>query len=345
VKVLIANNMAPFVWGGAEELARNLALELEKAGHTAEVLRLPFRWDPPSRLLSQILVARAIEISNTDAVIALKFPAYLIRHPSKTIWLLHQYRQAYDLWEAGQSNLPAGEIGDNIRAQIRGADELAFSESKRIFVNSDITRERLERFNGVAASVLLPPVNDAHLFVGGESDGYIFAGGRVNAMKRQHMLVAAVAQAGPAVKLVIAGPPDAREDALRLEVAVAELGLEQRVRLDLRFLSRREYAEYLNRSAAVAYIPFDEDSLGYVAMESATAGKPIITTTDSGGIRLLARHRETGWVAEPTAASLADAMTTALNRRSRAVSMGRAARELWSGFAITWPRTIEALTG
>ena len=46
MKVLIVNNMAPFVWGGAEELAANQEKQLVLAGHEAEVLRIPFQWNP-----------------------------------------------------------------------------------------------------------------------------------------------------------------------------------------------------------------------------------------------------------------------------------------------------------
>ena len=38
--------MAPFVWGGAEELAANLVTNLRARGCEAELLRIPFKWDP-----------------------------------------------------------------------------------------------------------------------------------------------------------------------------------------------------------------------------------------------------------------------------------------------------------
>ena len=151
MKVLIANNMQPFVWGGAEELAVHLQRNLVHCGHEAEIVRIPFQWEPAARIPSQMLMARTLETSNVDRVIALKFPAYLIRHPNKTLWLLHQYRQAYDLYDAGQSNLPQGALGDDLLALIRNADNESFAESRKIFTNSDVTRSRLARYNGFDA--------------------------------------------------------------------------------------------------------------------------------------------------------------------------------------------------
>lgn len=343
MKVLIVNNMAPFVWGGAEELAAHLQRNLLIAGHEAEVLRIPFQWEPATRIPSQMLMVRAFELRNVDHVIALKFPAYLIRHPQKTLWLLHQYRQAYDLYDAGQTNLPPGNTGLELQALIRQADQESFAESKNIFTNSEITRQRLHKYNGFDSKVLLPPVNDPELFMGGEAGGYIFAGGRVNGLKRQHLLLDALAQADSRVKLIIAGPPDTPNDAACLMAAVDRYGLADRVRLDLRFLPRNVYADYVNHAAAVAYLPFDEDSLGYVAMEAATAAKALITTTDSGGILGLVKHRETGWVAPPNADDLARAMEAVFEDSARAKMYGQNARVLWTDMEINWPDTVKAL--
>ncbi|MFL9870950.1 glycosyltransferase family 4 protein [Paraburkholderia megapolitana] len=335
--------MAPFVWGGAEELAENLRKNLILAGHDSEVLRIPFQWEPASVIPSQMMMVRALEIFNVDKVIALKFPAFYIRHPDKTLWLLHQYRQAYDLFDAGQTNLPRGPEGDDIRSLIRNADNEAFTESRRIFTNSEVTRRRLDHYNGFEATVLLPPINDPELFPGGPTGDYIFAGGRINGMKRQHLLLDAMAHASMNVRLIIAGPPDTPADAAQLQAAVDRLDLADRVRLDMRFLPRETYAEYLNHAAAVAYLPFDEDSLGYVAMEAATSAKALITTTDSGGILGLVKARETGWIAEPDAKSLAEAMNAVYIDKVHTRSLGKQARELWNSFGITWPKTVETL--
>lgn len=343
MKVLIVNNMAPFVWGGAEELAVHLKRNLIIAGHEAEILRIPFQWEPVEAIPSQMLMVRGFELWNVDHVIALKFPAYLIKHHKKTLWLLHQYRQAYDLFDAGQTNLPPGSKGQELRNLITNADNQAFSEFKNIFTNSEITKNRLLKYNNFNSEILLPPVNDSELFSGGEFGNYIFAGGRVNGMKRQHLLIEALAKANTNVKLIIGGPPDTQDDAIRLQNLVEQLNLHDRVRLDLRFLPREAYAKYINNAAAVAYLPFDEDSLGYVAMEAATAGKPLITTTDSGGILGLVKHLSTGWLADPQADSLTQAINSVFHDKSTSKAYGENAKKLWEGLNINWQKTIEKL--
>ncbi len=343
MKVLVVNNMAPFLWGGAEELAVHLQRNLVIAGHECEILRIPFQWEPAGRIPQQMLLARTLELWNVERVIALKFPAYLIRHPEKTLWLLHQYRQAYDLFDAGHTNLPPGADGETLRTVIRNADNETFGESRGIYTNSEVTRQRLLKYNGFDSKVLLPPVNDPERFSAGKTGDYIFAGGRVNGMKRQHLLVEAMAHAGKTVKLIIGGPPDGPEDEARLKETVERLGVQDRVKLDIRFLPRDVYAEYVRNACAVAYLPFDEDSLGYVAMEGALAGKALITTSDSGGILGLVKTGETGWVAKPTAEGLAQAMTEAAKAKGPRRLYGEGARALWEGLGINWPHTIETL--
>jgi len=343
VKVIVANNMAPFMWGGAEELAVNLVDRIRRRGHEAELLRIPFRWEPVGDIVAQMLAMRAMELPNTDRLIALKFPVYFLRHEHKSMWLLHQFRQAYDLYDAGMSHLQSSGRGDELREAIARADQQSFGEARNVFTNSLTTSDRLWHYNEVPSEVLRPPLNDPELFTGGHSDGYIFAGGRVTVGKRQHLLVEAMAHTSNKVKLVIAGPPESAKDTAGLEKTIERLGLGDRVKLDLRLLSRAEVAEYANRSAACAYIPFDEDSLGYVAMEAAEAGKAIITTTDSGGVRGMVQAGNNGWIVDPTPRALGEAMSAASQSSSLAKKMGKESREFWRGMNITWDYTLDRL--
>src|SRR4051794_40443654 len=95
---MILNNGIPFLQGGAEHLADSLARELVVRGHEAQVVRLPLRWHSPEAIADSMAAAAALQIEGADRVIALKFPAYLVPHENKVVWLLHQFRQAYDLW-------------------------------------------------------------------------------------------------------------------------------------------------------------------------------------------------------------------------------------------------------
>lgn len=336
--------MAPFVRGGAEELASHLCARLNaRRGLRAEVLRIPFCWEPFERLADEIFLNRTLHLLNADRVIALKFPAYLIPHQTKVMWLLHQYRQAYDLRERGESNIPETPRGEEIRQMIRQADAEAFSGCRKLFTNSKVTQKRLKHYNGFDSEVLVPPLNNPELFTNGEDRGYIFAGGRINAGKRQALLVEAMARTKSGAKLIVAGPPDSPDDADRLRRAVERLGLGDRVVLDFGFHPGTKIGAYVSHSRACAYLPLDEDSVGYVTMEAVSACKPVLTLTDSGGVLELVRNGETGLVAKPDPEDVAEAIDLLFAEPARSGKMGHAARSLWESFQVTWPHTIEKL--
>lgn len=342
LKILVVNSAAPFIHGGAEELAINLTRQLNARSNVeAELLRVPFRWDPPDVILEEVLLNRRFELINVDRVIALKFPAYLIPHPHKTLWLLHQFRQAYDLADAGEG-LPDGDL----RRAIRTADNVAFAACRKIFVNSPVTQRRLSHYNGFASEVLYPPLNDEELFTGPAADDeaspYIFAGGRVSRGKRQHLLVEAMAHAFVPGRLIIAGPPDTSADAEHLLALVERLGLQDRVELHLGFHPRAQIAQWVRGARAAAYLPVDEDSLGYVTMEAFAAGKGVLTTTDAGGLLEIVGP-DTGLVVAPNADMLGRGLERLLGDRGLASRLGAAARAVWQARALTWSATIEKL--
>jgi glycosyltransferase involved in cell wall biosynthesis len=344
MNILIANNMAPFISGGAEGLAAHLCAHLNATpGIRAEVLRVPFSWEPFERLADEIFLNKVLKLQNVDTVIGLKFPAYLIPHDAKVVWLLHQYRQAYDLHDRGGSNIPDTPRGKQVIDLIRRADAEAFSACRRLFAISQVIQERLKRYNGFCAEVLIPPMNNPELFNNHGDRGYIFAGGRINAHKRQHLLLEAMACTKSNVKVIVAGPPDSPGDADRLREIVNRLELRDRVVLDLGFLPIAKIAGYVNHARACVYLPTDEDAVGYVTTEAAFASKPVITGADSGGVLQLVVHGETGCVVEPNAKDVAEAIDLLYTQPARARRLGRAARHRWDSFGVTWSNTIEKL--
>ncbi len=334
--------MVPFVHGGAEELYIHLIRNLRQAGVDAEGMRIPFTWEPAERLIDEMLIARRLRLYNVDRVIALKFPLYMVPWPDKVLWLLHQYRQAYDLLDVKQSNIPDDDRGREIISAIRKADNTAFSESRHIYTNAPITAKRLWDYNGVQSGILRPPLNDPELFLGGQSSGYVLATGRVNSAKRQFMLIQALRHA-PGVRLVVAGPPDSASDADYLRQLAIQEGVEDRVTFELRLLSRQELAQRVNEALAVAYLPFDEDSFGYCTMEAFCAAKPVLTVSDSGGVLDIVRDGQTGVVVAPDPEDLGSALRQLAARPAHSAALGRAGREALESARLTWPTTVEKL--
>lgn len=343
MKVLVLNNGIPFLKGGAEHLADSLARELVVRGHEAQVVRLPLRWHSAEAIADSMAAAAAVQVQDADRVIALKFPAYLVPHENKVVWLLHQFRQAYDLWGTPMQYLPNTPETDELRRAIHTSDVRVLRAARGLYCNSSVTADRLERFNGLHAEVLLPPHGGADTFRDDGNGDYVLAIGRINASKRQQMLVEAMRDAGPNVKLIVAGQPETPEDGEVMERFVAENDLGDRVRLLLRFISDEEKVDLLAKSRAVAYLPHDEDSYGYVTVEAMLSHKPVITTSDSGGVLQLVRHQRTGLVAEASPESLAEAMTTVSSKPRFAAEMGAAGHAMVEKLNLSWDSVVETL--
>ncbi|HAR95684.1 MAG TPA: hypothetical protein DCR97_06950 [Deltaproteobacteria bacterium] len=161
MKILIVHTMTPFQRTETDELAARLEKALIIAGHESEALRIPFQWEPPDRITSQMLMVRAFELWNVDHVIAMGFPAFLIRHPKKTLWVLG-YEHGHDLIDGnGVVNRPPDGEASELRMLIRNAENESFRESRRILVGAETTRQYLLEHNQVDAKVLVPPAGGA----------------------------------------------------------------------------------------------------------------------------------------------------------------------------------------
>ncbi|RVT39823.1 glycosyltransferase family 4 protein [Sphingobium algorifonticola] len=345
MKVLVVNSMAPYVWGGAEELSQHLIYNLRQRNIDAELLRLPFQWEPYSGIPGEIARFKMMKLPNVDRVISMKFPAYFISASHHTTWLIHQYRQAYDMWDSPYCNIPHDKNGIVVKDFIRAQDNEYFKSANNIFTISDEISRRLYKYNGIQAEALRAPINDPHLFTGADPSGYILAPGRINSSKRQFLLVEAMQHLPATAKLVIAGPPESDADRMMLHDLVGRLDLAAQVKLDLRFLTRQELADYVNHATAVAYLPFQEDSYGYVTMEAFEAGKAVITCRDAGEILELVIDGNTGFISEADAESLAGAMAALLYNPNMAARMGAQAKAFWRSKDINWGSHLTKLLG
>ncbi|MEZ5399830.1 MAG: glycosyltransferase family 4 protein [Bryobacteraceae bacterium] len=345
MRIAVLNNCVPFLYGGAEYLADALARKFREYGHESTVIKIPFRWDPPSSVLEQILAARLLRLPNTDLAVAFKFPAYYIPHPNKVLWLLHQFRQAYDLWGTEFQSIPDTPGGRAVRDAIVRADNAYLPEARRIFTNSKVTGDRLRKFNGIESEVLLPPLLSDAVYRGGETGDAIVALGRVNGAKRQLLLVQAMKHCRTPVRLIVAGKSESPQYAAAIQAEIRKHRLADRVEFVDRFISDEEKIGFLSGSLACAYIPYDEDSYGYVTLEACLSRKAVVTCSDSGGIEALVRPGETGLIAEPDPQALAAAFDELHSDKGRATRMGAAGEELAKSLRINWDNVIRTLTG
>jgi glycosyltransferase involved in cell wall biosynthesis len=347
MRIAICHPATPFMRGGGEMHVEGLSQALQHAGHDVDVVSMPFKWYPPHELVHQMALWRSLDLSEAngvpiDMVITLKFPAYLVRHERKIVWLIHQHRAAYELWDHPEfGDLANHEHGQAVREMIRRGDRLALGEAKRIFTNSANVGGRLRRFLGMPSDVLYHRSPLCELLLRTETDGYgdaILFPSRIEPLKRQHLAVRAMRHTRTPVRLVLVGTGPG-EAALRGEVG--RLRLESKVELAGRVSDQRLIDMY--RSAlGVFYGPYDED-YGYVPLEAMAARRPVVVTADSGGPLELVLGGRNGLVVDPSPRAIAQALDHLYRDRRAAERFGTAGRGTIEDLVPPWSDVVDRL--
>lgn len=343
MKIAIVNNCVPFVRGGAEFLADSLRDRLIEHGHQAILVKIPFSWDPPEKILDHMLACRLLKLEHVDRVIALKFPAYYVEHHDKVFWLVHQFRQAYDLWDTPYNCFPPTPEGRSMREAIHNADNRYLRSAKSIFTISDIVTDRLKKYNNIDSSVLYPPLDNTSIFHSTDYGDYFFYPSRINFSKRQHLAIESMKFVRSGVKLVVAGSPDTKDDIDRIEELVRKYDIKDKVTIIREFITQERKAELFANALGCVFIPFNED-YGYVALEAYYSRKPVISCDDSGGTDIFVKDGLTGLVVPPEAKAIAEAMDKLYYNRKLAKEYGNNGYQNLVSLNISWEQVVKRLT-
>ena len=339
MRIAVCAPQVPFVRGGAEIFADTLVGELRARDHDVELVTVPFKWYPGTKVLSQAFLWRLLDLEESDGrpidcVVATKFPSYCVRHPNKRVWVLHQFRQAYEL-----DRTDLGQFGESpperaLRRSVQRLDRIALGEARRLFATSQNVAGRIERSTGLSAEVMPHPPQEL-LYRCDEYGDFFLSVGRLDRAKRNDLLLEAAAL-DPSLRVVVTGDGPDRE---RLERLAHERGLNGRAEFTGR-VDEAELASLYARCLAVYYAPVDED-FGMVPFEAFLSGKPVLTTTDAGGPLEIVTDRHTGLVTAPEPAALAEAAAFLRANPGEAEAYGRAGRDVAA--RVTWDSCIERL--
>ncbi len=340
-RIALCGTKVPFVSGGAEVLIESLRVELVARGFEVDVITLPFAWTTREKLLKSALAWRLVDLTEVagkriDRVIATRFPSYLVKHPNKVVWLVHQMRQVYDLLGTPHSDFSDAPRDQKTIEMIREMDQRTLGEARALYAISKNTARRLARWNRLEAGVLYPPPKLGEGYREGSFGDYFLAVGRLDPLKRFDLLIRALAETRQPVRCKIAGTGPDRE---ALASLAARLGVADRVEL-LGFVEDDRLVDLYAGCLGVFYAPYDED-YGYVTIEAFKSGKPVVTTADAGGVLEFVEAGVTGLVAAAEPKSIAAQLDRLWNERDLAARLGGAGQARVA--AIGWDAVISEL--
>lgn len=375
---IVAPSPVPLAIGGAENLWWGLLEYLNRrTAHHADLIKLP----TPERDFWEIVDSyrrwSELDVSGYDVVISGKYPAWMVEHPRHVCYLLHPLRGLYDTYPPGWPTRCESDDRE-VRTLVEllespGAERAmlpeCFERLQALRARADLPTELfalpgplirqvvqfLDRIGrgpqAVARSVALSatvagrpdyfppgthvPIAHAPTSLRGLHAGrgrYLFTVSRLDTPKRIDLLIAAMQHVSAQIELRIAGtgPQADRLRALATDPRVSLVG----------FLNESELVEAYAHAAAVLFVPYQED-YGYITLEAMLSGKPVVTSTDSGGPTELVEHGVTGLVAEPTPAALGAAIDELARHRRTTRRMGREGAR--RAGAVTWERVVSAL--
>lgn len=342
MNIVICAAQVPFVRGGAENHVDGLRDALRRHGHRTEIVALPFKWYPTPEILKSALAWRLLDLSEAngvpiDLVICTKFPTWAVKHRRKIAWVIHQHRQAYEWYGTQLSDFSGSEEDSEIRRRVVELDRRGLRECVALYANSANVAGRLQRSIGLQATPLHVPINLEGLEP--ESfDDYILSVSRLDPTKRVNVLLEAMALTAGTFRAVIVG---AGAEARSLRSLARELGIGERVEFRGR-VDDRDLVRLYNHARAVYYSPLDED-FGLVTVEAFSAGKPVLTANDSGGVLELVENDVSGVIVDqPSPPLMAAGLERLMSDDGLAKRLGAAGRARVTN--IRWDRVVEQLT-
>lgn len=371
----------PFVIGGAEKLWWGLAQYINAStSHQADIIKLPVAEDDFWSLVDAYERFARLHLTGFDVVISGKYPAWMVQHPQHVVYMLHPARGLYEGYSGDSLEQARPRLDREVTRFIDWLQPLAPSRTHldavfdRLAALRASDRERggsllqwpgpvtravvrwldaaalapgaIARYAAIAHGlarrdgyfppgpevVVAHPPSDLPLRPGPEFR-YLLAVGRLEGYKRVALIAEAMRAVEGEVELWIAGtgPEDSR---LREQAAA-----DPRIRF-VGFVNDDALVDLYRGALGVLFVPYQED-YGLVTIEAMMAGKPVVTTTDSGGPTELVRDGVNGYVVAPTAPAIAAAMQRLVGDHELAQRLGAAGHE--RAEQVTWPRVLEAL--
>ena len=341
MRILIPSIQVPFIKGGAELMTQGLKNALIRDGHEVEIVTIPFKFSPHSYIDNLMDIWKEQDFNNfngykIDRVIVLQFPAFYVQHDHKILWLMHQHREVYELYDQKS----ATEELKQLKEKIYRYDTQELEKIEHRFSMCHNVSNRLQKYNKITSlPVYHPPANEA-LFYCAESYGFIFCPSRLEKLKRQDLLIKAMQYTTSEAVAIIAGEGGQREYYLSL---IEELALGDKVRLIGSFSEEEKYVLYA-RSLAVFFAPYDED-YGYITLEAMLSSKPVITCYDSGGPLEFVVDKESGFIVEPDPRMIAQKIDWLYENQQKAKEFGENGLQNYKEKNISWDNVVRKLLG
>jgi glycosyltransferase involved in cell wall biosynthesis len=280
--------------------------------------------------------------SYSNAMIALEFPAYLIQHHAKVLWLMHTANTREVVNEtAGDTAATASVLAGPSREVFLAAERELTADARAIRSMSVAVSYQIRRRLALDTPTLYPPPPKIDGLAWLEDDGFLLVPVDRLSEQRVRLVLEALALAPTRIPARLLSTRSACRFDEEVKAAIARLDLTGSVSW-LGTVGEHELAGLYARCRAALYPPVAE-TLAWETMYAMQAAKPMITCSDSGATAELVRHGETGWIVQPDPEALAVILERAWNDPGFTRVVGRSARQAYDDLELSWPRVAREL--
>lgn len=357
---VVAPSPIPFCLGGAENLWTSLVAELNKMpGIQADLIKLPALENTSWAILKSYQAFSQLRLDHFDTVLVTKYPAWMIKHPNKVLYLQHKLRGLYDTWpESLLEEWPDTSIFDPLKKV------LALPASRQ---NLYQLWEVIEELEGIAFNYpdewfALPSYfikscvswlddlalnsNEVKRYATlsqtvAQRKNYFPKDVNVHVIPHPSGLPVAVPQLGVAIFTASRHDASKRLDLLIKAYRLTNVKVPLRIAGEgpqtadlkilaegdnrIQFLGRIDSKQLEIEYAKALFVPFipEQEDLGLITIEALQNQKPVMTTIDSGGAAEIVQNQVTGWICSPTPEDLASVMTEACLQPEKTKALGQ----------------------
>ncbi len=370
---LIAPSHVPFMTGGAERLWKDLCHQInELTPHSADIINIPAPEGNFWEIINSYRTFSDLNLDHFDMVISGKNPCWMVRHSNHVLYMLHPLRGVYDTYplfhlpyavqskfnlvnqiaKACDLGISTNELFDQLnelkkyhleivddvkipspflRKVLHRFDANALSSVRKIYTISNVVSNREEYFHGQEVCGSQPPPSGLNVRQGLASN-YILTYSRLDKAKRIDLIINGFKKTKNNLELRIAGEGPEFQSLVELSSDDSRI----------KFLGRLTDEALIDQIAdayAVCFTPYQED-YGLVTVEALFAGKPVITTSDAGGPLDFIVNGVNGYVAEPTATSMGNAIDNVVNNPNYSALTLEAIKSVSH---VRWDRLVEKI--
>lgn len=156
MRIVVLTNHVPFARVGGDPRVERLVAELRALGHECEAVSMPNPAVGADQAWGSVLAAMCLRVVNCDRVIALTFPAWVVRHENLAVWLPPDLNGGWPM-SSDAAHLAEGHEGDEDLDALRSAGLTGLASAAAVFCGSAVMADQLRDSCGLVAPVLQPP--------------------------------------------------------------------------------------------------------------------------------------------------------------------------------------------